>query len=96
MAIWFLSHDKHHVHVPHQCALSKAGELGVGYTGIICIIFATFLLIHNYSEIKILFRVSLVVQWLGIHLSIWGTWVQSLVWEHPTCHGAAKPMGHGY
>ena len=50
--------------------MSKVGELGVGYTGILCIIFAIYLLIHNYSEIKTLFRVSLVVQWLGIHLPI--------------------------
>ena len=25
-----------------------------------------------------------------------GTWVQSLVWEDPTCHGAPKPMRHNY
>ena len=23
-------------------------------------------------------------------------WVPSLVWEDPTCHGAAKPMRHKY
>ena len=28
---------------------------------------------------------SLVVQWLRIHLPMQGTWVQSLVWEDPTC-----------
>lgn len=67
VAIWFLSHDKHHVRVPHQRAVSKAGELGVGDTGILCMIFAAFLLIHNYSEINILFRVSLVLKRLGIH-----------------------------
>lgn len=67
VAIWFLSHDKHHVRVPHQRAMSKARELGVGDTGILCIIFAAFLLIHNYSEINILFRVSLVLKRLGIH-----------------------------
>ena len=25
-----------------------------------------------------------------------GTWVQSLIWEDPTCHGAAKPVRHSY
>ena len=25
-----------------------------------------------------------------------GTWVRALVWEDPTCHGAAKPMSHNY
>ena len=24
------------------------------------------------------------------------TWVQSLVWEDPTCHGATKPVCHNY
>ena len=41
-------------------------------------------------------RTSLVVQWLRIHLSMQGTWVQSLVWEDPTCHRATKPMDHNY
>ena len=39
---------------------------------------------------------SLVVLWLGIHLSVWGTWVPSLVWEDPTCWGAIKPGSHKY
>ena len=38
----------------------------------------------------------LVVQWLRIHLLVQGTWVQSLVGEDPTCHGATKPMCHNY
>ena len=25
-----------------------------------------------------------------------GTWVRSLVWEDPTCHGATKPVCHNY
>ena len=29
---------------------------------------------------------TLVVQWIRIHLPVQGTQVQSLVWEHPTCH----------
>ena len=32
-------------------------------------------------------RMSLVVQWIRIHLPRQGTWVQSLVWEDYTCCG---------
>ena len=39
---------------------------------------------------------SLVAQWLRIHLPMQGTWVQSLVREDPTCHGAAKPVHGNY
>ena len=39
---------------------------------------------------------TLVVQWIEIHLSVQGTWVQSLVREDPTCHGAMKPVRHDY
>ena len=39
---------------------------------------------------------SLVAQSLRIHLPVQGTWVQSLVQEDPTCHGATKPMCHNY
>lgn len=42
--------------VPHQCTMLTVGELDAGYTGTLCIIFATFLLIHNYSKIKSLFK----------------------------------------
>jgi len=35
-----------------------------------------------------------MVQWLRIHLPMQGGWVQSLVWEDPTCHGATKPVPH--
>ena len=38
----------------------------------------------------------LVVQWLGIRLPMQGTWVQALVQEDPTCHGATKPVCHNY
>ena len=37
-----------------------------------------------------------MVQWLGIHLPMQGTQVQSLVWEDSTCQGATKPMHHSY
>ena len=33
---------------------------------------------------------SLMVQWMGIHLPIQGTRVQSLVWEDSTCVGATE------
>ena len=35
-----------------------------------------------------------MVQWLRIHLPVQGTWVRSLVWEDPTCHGPTKAMRH--
>ena len=43
---------------------------------------------HNW------YWISLVVQWLGIHLPLQmqGTQVWSLVWDDPTCHGASKPV----
>lgn len=37
---------------------------------------------------------SLVVQWLGIHLAVQRTPVQSLVWEDPTRCRATKPVCH--
>ena len=39
---------------------------------------------------------SLVAQWLRIHLTMQGTWVQALVQEDPTYHGATKPVRHNY
>ena len=38
--------------------------------------------------------VSLVVQWLRVHLPMQRTGLGSLVWEDSTCHQAAKPMSH--
>ena len=38
----------------------------------------------------------LVVQWKRICLPMQGTWVQSLVWEDPTCRGANKPVWRNY
>ena len=46
------------------------------------------------SHQKIKYWTSLVVQWLRICLTMQGTWVQALVQEDPTCHGATKPMHH--
>ena len=39
---------------------------------------------------------SLVAQWLRICLPMQGTRVRTLVWEDPTCHGAAGPVSHNY
>ena len=39
---------------------------------------------------------SLVAQWLRICLLMQGTQVRALVWEDPTCHGAAGPVSHNY
>ena len=50
----------------------------------------TFSLLNSHP------RASLLVQWLGIHLVMQGTRVQSQVREDPTCHGATKPLHHNY
>ena len=39
-------------------------------------------------------RASLVAQWLRVCLLVQGTRVRALVWEDPTCHGAAGPVSH--
>ena len=39
---------------------------------------------------------SLVAQWLRVCLPMKGTWVRALVWEDPTCRGAAGPVSHNY
>ena len=41
------------------------------------------------------FRASLVAQWLRICLLMQETQVRALVWEDPTCRGAAGPVSHG-
>ena len=46
--------------------------------------------------IKTLVGASLVAQWLRICLLMQGTRVRALVWEDPTCHGAAGPVSHNY
>ena len=52
-------------------------------------------ILKNFNPLKFI-RTSLVGQWLRIHLPMQGTWVQALVWEDLTCHGATKPMHHNY
>ena len=44
--------------------------------------------------LKIEIRASLVAQWLRICLLLQGAWVRALVWEDPTCRGAAGPVSH--
>ena len=39
---------------------------------------------------------SLVAQWWRICFPMQETWVQSLIWEDPTCHGATEPLNHNY
>ena len=46
--------------------------------------------------IKINSGASLVVQWLRICLPMQGTRVRALVWEDPTCRGAAGPVSLNY
>ena len=49
------------------------------------------------SSLKIsLVGASLVAQWLRVCLPMQGTRVRALVWEDPTCHGAARPVSHNY
>ena len=49
------------------------------------------------AAVKILIMgASLVAQWLRICLLMQGTRVRALVWEDPTCHGAAGPVSHSY
>ena len=43
---------------------------------------------------ELIFWASLVAQWLRICLLMQGTRVRALVWEDPTCHGAAGPVSH--
>ena len=47
-----------------------------------------------YMRFKIVTRASLVAQWLRICLLMQVTRVRALVWEDPTCRGAAGPVSH--
>ena len=58
---------------------------------------------HNWKDIPCswikrinIVGASLVAQWLGVCLLMQGTRVRALVWEDPTCHGAAGPVSHNY
>ena len=45
---------------------------------------------------KIIYRASLVAQWLRVCLPMQGTRVRFLVREDPTCRGATRPVSHNY
>ena len=49
---------------------------------------------HGMHHQKTAYWASLVAQWLGVCLLMQGTRVRALVWEDPTCHGAAGPVSH--
>ena len=71
-------------------------EIGIDMYTLMCIKWIT---IKNplYKKIKkIKKRASLVAQWLSVCLPMQGTRVRALVWEDPTCHGAAGPVSHNY
>ena len=55
-----------------------------------------FRLYYKATVIKTVCRASLVAQWLRVCLPMQGTWVRALVWEDPTCRGAAGPVCHNY
>ena len=50
--------------------------------------------IHLKFEKKRFEGASLVAQWLRICLPMQGKRVRALVWEDPTCRGAAGPVSH--
>ena len=52
--------------------------------------------VTKYFMLKAYLGTFLVVQWLGVHLTMQVTSISSLVCEDPTCHGAAKPIHHNY
>ena len=53
-----------------------------------------FTVICAQESIKNPLGASLVAQWLRICLPVQGTGVRALVWEDPTCRGAAGPVSH--
>ena len=67
--------------------------IGIDIYILICIKWITN---KNLLYKNINFRASLVAQWLRICLLMQGTRVRALVWEDPTCHGAAGPVSHNY
>ena len=76
-----------------QCCVSfKCTARWFIYTYIHAFFFRFFSIIGYY---KIL-RASLVAQWLRICLPMQGTRVWALIWEDPTCRGAAGPVSHNY
>ena len=58
--------------------------------------FGTIEQLEKNSSLKMVSRASLVAQWLRVRLPMQGTQVRALVWEDPTCRGAAGPVSHNY
>ena len=56
--------------------------------------FGTIEQLEKNSSLKMVSRASLVAQWLRVRLPMQGTQVRALVWEDPTCRGAAGPVSH--
>ena len=54
----------------------------------------TYIKYYGFTVLKNRCGASLVAQWLRICLLMQGTRVRALVWEDPTCHGAAGPVSH--
>ena len=61
-----------------------------------CILKLCTLPFYIFKYLKCKIGASLVAQWLGVCLLMQGTRVRALVWEDPTCHGAAGPVSHNY
>ena len=49
-----------------------------------------------FHFLNIIYRASLVAQWLRICLPMQGTRVRALYLEDPTCRGATRPVRHNY
>ena len=78
-----LSSVQHFLRSTPGCALGQAQGYLQGRRGMV-------------RAMKEKVRASLVAQWLRIHLPMRGTRVRALVWEDPTCRGAARPVSHNY
>ena len=83
----------------HTCTETHPDWRDLESKNFMCCVQHFLVLSRQKSWNKILTSISwtfLVVQWLRIRLPMHGTWVQALVWEDPTCHGATKPVCHNY
>ena len=63
--------------------------IGLKLVGVVVVVAILVVLFKNLG-----YWASLVAQWLRIRLPMQGTRVRALVWEHPTCRGATKPVRH--
>ena len=72
----------------------KYGKLLMRGCTNICVILSILLYVKKFENTNL--GASLVAQWLRVCLLMQGTRVRALVWEDPTCRGAAGPVGHNY